>query len=96
MSLLNAYSLHGTLPERAWARTFISPISGRQRDTYHSFLVPSAPAHQIPTWHHKLVNALNATGRKGSNVYEMNLWVWQFGRGNPQLGGLSAADKEDR
>ena len=63
---------------------------------HHSFLVPSAPAHQIPTWHHKLVNALNATGRKGSNVYEMNLWVWQFGRGNPQLGGLSVADKEDR
>ena len=42
---------------------------------------------------------MNAAGRKGSNVYEVNLWLWQFGRGKPLLGavgGLSVADTEDR
>jgi hypothetical protein len=28
-------------------------------------------------------------GRRGSNVYEVNLWLWQFGRGKPRLGGLT-------
>ena len=30
-----------------------------------------------------------ADGRRGSNVYEVNPWLWQFGRGKPRLGGLS-------
>ncbi len=30
-----------------------------------------------------------AYGRQGSNVYEVNQWLWQFGRGKPHLGGLS-------
>ena len=28
-------------------------------------------------------------GRRGSNVYEVNPWLWQFGRGKPCLGGLT-------
>jgi hypothetical protein len=28
-------------------------------------------------------------GRCGSNVYEVNTWLWQFGRGKPRLGGLT-------
>jgi len=37
-------------------------------------------------------------GRRGSNVYEVNPWLWQFGRGKPRLGGLSiqkTAEKKD-
>jgi hypothetical protein len=30
-----------------------------------------------------------ADGRLGSNVYEVNLWLWIFARGKPRLGGLS-------
>jgi hypothetical protein len=31
-----------------------------------------------------------ADGRRGrSNAYEVNPWLWQFGRGKPHLGGLS-------
>ena len=26
-------------------------------------------------------------GRRCSNVYEVNQWLWQFGRGKPRLGG---------
>ncbi len=28
-------------------------------------------------------------GRRGSNVYEVNTWLWQFGPGKPRLGGLT-------
>ena len=30
-----------------------------------------------------------ADGQRGSHVYEVNPWLWQFGRGKPRLGGLS-------
>ena len=29
-------------------------------------------------------------------MYEINQWVWQFGRGKPHLGGLSAETEERR
>ncbi len=35
------------------------------------------------------VDAAAADGRRGSNVYEVNLWLWSFARGKPRLGGLS-------
>ena len=34
----------------------------------------------------------NADGRRGSNVYEVNHWLWMFGRGKPRVGGLSVAE----
>ena len=37
-----------------------------------------------------------ADGRCGSNVYEVNPWLWQFGRGKPRLGGLSVEETADR
>ena len=33
-------------------------------------------------------------GRRGSNIYEVNQWLWQFGRGKPRLGGLSVEDTQ--
>ena len=33
-------------------------------------------------------------GRRCSNVYEVNPWLWQFGRSKPRLGGLTQAVKE--
>jgi hypothetical protein len=30
-----------------------------------------------------------ADGWRGSKMYEVNLWLWQFGRGKQRLGGLS-------
>jgi hypothetical protein len=30
-----------------------------------------------------------ADGRCGSNVYEVNQWLWKFGRCKPRLGGLT-------
>ena len=35
-------------------------------------------------------------GRRGSNVHEVNTWLWQFGRGKPRLGGLSVEATEER
>ena len=33
-------------------------------------------------------------GSSGSNVYEVNIWLWQFGRGRPRIGGRDVADTE--
>ena len=41
-------------------------------------------------------DAANAGGRRGSNVYEVNPWLWQFGRGKARLGGLSVEDTVER
>jgi hypothetical protein len=37
-----------------------------------------------------------ADGRRGSNVYEVNPWLWQFGRGKPCLGGLTVKETAER
>ncbi len=34
----------------------------------------------------------DADGRRGSNVYEVDTWLWMFGRGKPRLGGLSVEE----
>ncbi len=37
-------------------------------------------------------------GRRCSNVYEVNPWLWLFGRGKPRIGGLTieeTAEKQD-
>ena len=35
-------------------------------------------------------------GFRGSNIYEVNPWLWQFGRGKPRLGGLSIEQTGER
>ncbi len=35
-------------------------------------------------------------GRHGSNVYEVNQWLWQFERGKPRLGGLTIEETAKR
>jgi hypothetical protein len=35
-------------------------------------------------------------GRRGSNVFEVNTWLWMFGRGKPHLGGLTIEETSDR
>jgi hypothetical protein len=39
---------------------------------------------------------LDSDGRRGSNVYEVSPWLWQFGRGKPRLGGLTVEETADR
>ncbi len=41
-------------------------------------------------------DAAAENGRSCSNVYEVNLWLWQFGRGKPRLGGLTVEETFDR
>ncbi len=41
-------------------------------------------------------DAAAENGRHGSNVYEVNTWLWQFGRGKPRLGGLTIEETSDR
>jgi hypothetical protein len=37
-----------------------------------------------------------ADGRRGSNFYEVNPWLWQFGRCKPRLGGLTVKETTKR
>jgi hypothetical protein len=37
-----------------------------------------------------------ADGRRGSNVYEVNPWLWQFGHGKTRLGGLTVKETTER
>ena len=41
-------------------------------------------------------DAAAVDGRRGSNVYEVNSWLWSFGRGKPRLGGLSIVQTQER
>jgi hypothetical protein len=72
-------------------------------------LIPLFPAgNSTPTIPHKYsknkssgfpmggCDTAAADGRRGSNVYEVNPWPWQFGRGKPRLGGLSVEETADR
>ena len=72
------------------------------------FLQGNATDVATPTIPHKLrhlkasafqygiSDAASVDGRRGGNVYEVNPWLWQFGRGRPRLGGLSVSETEDR
>jgi hypothetical protein len=39
-------------------------------------------------------DAAAENGRLGSNVYEVNTWLWQFGRGKPRLGCLTIEETQ--
>jgi hypothetical protein len=41
-------------------------------------------------------DAAATDGRLGSNVYEVNPWLWQFGRGKPSLGDLTIEQTSKR
>ena len=41
-------------------------------------------------------DAAATDGRRDSNVYEVNQWLWQFGRGKPRLGGLTIEETSER
>jgi hypothetical protein len=35
-------------------------------------------------------------GLRGSNVYEVNPWLWQFGLGKSRLGGMTIKETSER
>ena len=41
-------------------------------------------------------NAAAVDGRRGNNIYEVNVWLWQLGRGKPRLGSLSFEHSAER
>ena len=52
--------------------------------------------HRCSRFPHGLADAADASGRKTSNVYELNQWLWEFGRGKFRLVGLSVTATEER
>ena len=61
---------------------------------------PTIPHHlrhlRASAFPHGAADAAKPDGRRGSNAYEVNTWLWQFGRGRERLGGLSVSETEDR
>ena len=61
---------------------------------------PTIPHHlhhlKASAFQHGAADAAKPEGRRGSNAYEVNTWLWQFGRGRERLGGLSVSETEDR
>ena len=61
---------------------------------------PTIPHHlrhlRASAFQHGTADAATPDGRRGSNAYEVNTWLWQFGRGRERLGGLSVSETEDR
>ena len=45
---------------------------------------------------HGAADAATSDGQRGSSAYDVNTWLWQFGRGRERLGGLSVSEAEDR
>ncbi len=46
---------------------------------------------------HGCADAFDESGRKGSlrsNIYELNQWKWEFGRGKPSPGSLSVTQTD--
>jgi hypothetical protein len=37
-------------------------------------------------------DSASSDDRRGSSVYEVNTWLWNFGRGKPRLGGLTVKE----
>ena len=50
--------------------------------------------HWRSTFPYGLADAADASGKKGSNFYEVNTWLWEFGQGKPSPRGLSVAATE--
>ena len=53
--------------------------------------------HRRGKFPHGLADAANASGKKGSNEYQVNQWLWQFAKlgSKPCLGGLPVAATEE-
>ena len=47
-------------------------------------------------WQMQLTSRAGREAMSCANVYKINQWLWQFGRGKPRLGGLSVAETEER
>ena len=55
---------------------------------------PDVPRGAVRCVH--CADAAPTDGLLGSNVYEVNQWLWQFGRGKPRLGGLTIKETSER
>ena len=51
-------------------------------------------ARQKQAFEFGCANCQGQASRRGSHVYEINTWLWNFGRPQPRVGGLSVAKTE--
>ncbi len=49
---------------------------------------------RVPLFEFRCADCQGPASRRGSHVYEINTWLWNFGRPLPRAGGLSVAKTE--
>ena len=87
---------------RCWAGATLSLVP------FFPFFLKGKGRKATPTIPHKLqhlkgsafqfgtADAAAANGHMGSNVYEVNQWLWQLGRRRPSIWGRSVSEKAER
>lgn len=95
-ALTNSHYVCGSRRECAGACAFDTLVSPWQLYSNDPTQIPSTPTHQVPTRLLRCVQRVRQEGKQRIIVYELNQWLWQFGRGKPRLGGLSVNETEER
>ena len=57
--------------------------------------MPCLPFHTLASMLLDRSRPSNSGSRRGSHVYEINTWMWNFGRPQPRVGGLSVVKTEE-
>jgi hypothetical protein len=74
-----------------------TPFSGWKLNSNDPSHVQQAQGFGLPAWLCRRSSSWAAAdGRRSSNVYEVNLWLWSFTRGKPRLGGQSVEKTFER
>ena len=88
--------VHCPLRKYAWQGATLSLFPARQRYSHHTSQVTELLHLKASVFQYGIADAAAVHGRRGSNVYEVNPWLWQFGRCRPRLGGLSVSETKDK
>ena len=65
---------------RSWQRNPYNPTQVQQEQGFRISLAVGCAESADPA---------ASDGRRGCDLYEVNTWLWNFGRGKPRLGGLT-------
>jgi hypothetical protein len=72
---------------------FFIGLYGQHGNTTYSIPHKYAP-RQKQAFEYGCADGSDQGSRRGSHVYEINTWLWNFGRSRPRIGGLSVAKTE--
>jgi hypothetical protein len=88
---------HKLFPPNAWMKVLhFNGLTSCPKDEHLQWFIGLYGEHIIPAIMHRYTQGITQ-GHWGGHVYEINAWLWNFGRFQPRLprvGGLSVAKTE--